>query len=192
MLAVAAVASGALVITTAASAADHAVTVQNFAYNPASITVNVGDSVTWTNQDKAPHTVTADDGSFDQPLAANGGTATITFNTVGTFPYTCTIHPNMHGTVIVAAAANSPTASPAIGGATNTPATGGANATNTPASGATGGNAGGSGNAPSAPPATGSGVAPASSSLPLMVVLGGVLIAIGLGSGVLAVSRRRD
>jgi len=107
-----------------ASAAGHDVAVQNFAYNPASITVQVGDSVTWTNQDAVPHTVTADDGSFDQPLNASGGVATITFTKAGTFTYHCTIHPSMHGTVVVEGQqATTPTA-PATPPATASPTPG--------------------------------------------------------------------
>lgn len=122
--AVALLVGGLLFLAAPASAASHDVTVQNFAYNPASITVQVGDTVTWTNQDAVPHTVTADDGSFDQPLNASGGTATITFTKPGTFTYHCTIHPSMHGTVVVEGQqATTPTA-PSTPPATASPAPG--------------------------------------------------------------------
>lgn len=165
LTAVAAVVAGILLVTAAAMAAGNAVSVEGFAFNPASIQVNVGDSITWTNQDAAPHTVTADGGSFDKPLPASGGTATITFNTAGTFPYHCTIHPNMHGTVVVLAAA----------------------ATNPPAS------ASPSAAAPTViAPATGSGAAtPAQAWAPIVALLGGLLVAVGLGGGVLAIASRR-
>lgn len=99
--AVAVLVGALLVLVLPVSAASHDVTVQDLAYDPASITVQVGDSITWTNNDGVPHTVTADNGSFDKPLDADGGTATLTFSTPGTFTYHCTIHPNMHGTVVV-------------------------------------------------------------------------------------------
>src|SRR3712207_9522603 len=59
--------SGALVLTAAglALAADHAVAIQNFSFSPGTVTVNVGDTVTWTNNDEAPHTATADDDSWE-------------------------------------------------------------------------------------------------------------------------------
>ena len=174
-IALTAVAAGALLIATAAMAANQQVTVQGFAFGPASITVNTGDSVTWTNKDSTAHTVTADGGSFDQPLPASGGTATITFNTAGTFPYHCTIHPNMHGTVVVLAAAATTataTASPAAG---SSPAAGGGSAPTVTA------------------PATGTGTpTPVESWGPLLALAGGLLVAIGLGGGILALAARRD
>jgi len=77
------------------------VTMINFAFSPASVTVNVGDTVTWTNHDSAPHNATADDGSFSTPNINNGQSASHRFTQPGTFSYICTIHPNMHGTIRV-------------------------------------------------------------------------------------------
>jgi plastocyanin len=82
-------------------AAANAVTIANFAYDPATITVPVGTTITWTNTDSVDHTVTADDRSWDSGHIAQGQTFSRTFTTAGTFPYFCTIHPNMKGTVIV-------------------------------------------------------------------------------------------
>jgi plastocyanin len=79
----------------------NAVTIQNFAFGPATLNVAVGTTVTWTNADSAGHTVTADDGSFDSKTLATGATFTQTFSTAGTFAYHCTIHTSMHGTVTV-------------------------------------------------------------------------------------------
>ena len=80
----------------------NAVTISNFAFSPASITVPVGTKVTWTNQDSATHTVTADDGkSFDSKGVAQGATYSFTFTTAGTFAYHCAVHPDMKATVIV-------------------------------------------------------------------------------------------
>jgi plastocyanin len=88
-----------------AAAADAPVAISGFAFNPASVTVSVGDSVTWTNNDGVGHTATADDASFTTGTIAAGGSGSATFATAGTFAYHCTIHPAMTGTVIVQAAA---------------------------------------------------------------------------------------
>jgi len=77
------------------------VTILNFAFDPPSITVNAGDIVTWVNEDGAPHTIVADDGSFDSGELAQGASFPFTFATAGTVPYHCGIHPQMTGTVVV-------------------------------------------------------------------------------------------
>ena len=73
----------------------------DFGFEPASINIKVGESVTWTNTGAAPHTATADDGSFDSKNMANGATFTQAFAKAGTFAYHCAIHPAMKGTVTV-------------------------------------------------------------------------------------------
>jgi plastocyanin len=78
-----------------------AVEIKGFAFNPATITVPVGTTVTWTNQDAAPHTATADDKSFDTGRLDQGQSGSVTFDMPGTYTYTCTFHPNMKGTVVV-------------------------------------------------------------------------------------------
>jgi plastocyanin len=103
-----AVAGGAVVaglIAGTALAADQAVSIAGQAFNPRSVTVSVGDSVTWTNADAVAHTATADDASFDTGNIAAGGSDSITFATAGSFAYHCAIHPAMTGTVTVQAAA---------------------------------------------------------------------------------------
>jgi plastocyanin len=125
MLVAASVAMAAWMAAGAVLAADGSVTIANFAFDPATVTVNVGDGVTWTNQDGTAHTATAGDGSFDTANIAAGGSATVTFDTAGTFAYVCSIHPQMAGTVVVqgAAATPAPTAAPTTGGGvTITPA----------------------------------------------------------------------
>ena len=72
-----------------------AVTIKNFAFGPASLSVAAGTTVTWTNDDTAAHTATADDGTFDSSSIAPGATFSQTFDTAGTFAYHCSIHPNM-------------------------------------------------------------------------------------------------
>lgn len=79
----------------------HSVTIEDFTYIPATITIKKGDSVAWTNKDTAPHTATADDGSFNTGRIEEGHEEPATFNDVGTFAYHCSFHPGMHGTVVV-------------------------------------------------------------------------------------------
>ena len=76
-------------------------TISDFQFSPASVTVNVGGTVTWTNNGPSTHTVTADDGSFDSGNLNAGKTFSHTFQTAGTFSYHCTIHPFMKAEVVV-------------------------------------------------------------------------------------------
>jgi len=77
------------------------VEIVEFSYEPDPVVVQVGGKVTWQNQDAAPHTATADDGSFDTGTIENGKLGSATFKEPGTFTYHCEIHPTMHGTVEV-------------------------------------------------------------------------------------------
>jgi plastocyanin len=87
--------------TTAGSAGGVQVAMKNIAFDPTSITIKAGESVTWTNDDGVTHTVTADNGEFDSGDVAPGATFSFTFAKAGTYPYHCTIHPGMKGTVLV-------------------------------------------------------------------------------------------
>ncbi|AFM16166.1 plastocyanin [Mycolicibacterium chubuense NBB4] len=78
-----------------------AVDITNFAFTPATLTVPVGATVTWTNRDEEPHTVAAGDGTFHSPGMGTNATYTFTFTRAGSFGYVCSIHPFMHGTVVV-------------------------------------------------------------------------------------------
>src|SRR4051812_46082356 len=84
----------------AAPAGGSSITIQNFAFAPANLTVAAGTTVTVKNMDATGHTWTADNSAFNSPVAP-GGTATFTFSTKGTFTYHCNIHPSMTGTVTV-------------------------------------------------------------------------------------------
>ncbi len=86
------------------SSASTSVTMGDYFFSAATVTVNVGETVTWHNSGQAPHTATADDGSFDTGTINSGGSGSHTFNSAGTFSYICTIHPNMKGTVRVLSA----------------------------------------------------------------------------------------
>lgn len=89
--------------TSDTATATSSVTIDNFAFSPASITVKKGTTVTWTNKDSATHTVTENDGQNgpDSGDLANSKSYSFTYNTAGTFKYHCSIHPDMLGTVTV-------------------------------------------------------------------------------------------
>lgn len=72
-----------------------------FTYQPDPVVVQVGGKVNWMNEDTAPHTATADDGSFDTGIVEKGNLKGETFKEAGTYPYYCEIHPTMLGTVEV-------------------------------------------------------------------------------------------
>lgn len=79
------------------------VEIVEFAYDPDPVTIEEGGKVTWINRDSAPHTATADDGSFDTETLEEGKLKSETFKETGTYPYFCEIHPDMRGTVEVIA-----------------------------------------------------------------------------------------
>jgi plastocyanin len=85
------------------TAAAGSVTIANFAFSPAALTVKKGTTVTWTNKDSAGHTVIETDG-LSGPMSgtlSNGQSYNFAFNTAGTFHYHCSIHPSMTATVTV-------------------------------------------------------------------------------------------
>lgn len=77
------------------------VEIEDFAYDPDPVTIEEGGKVTWINRDSDPHTATADDGSFDTGTLEEGKLGSESFKEPGTYAYTCTIHPQMEGTVEV-------------------------------------------------------------------------------------------
>lgn len=86
----------------AAGATDgDAVTIVGFAFDPGTISAEVGDTVVWTNEDGPRHNVTADDDSFASDNLAEGETFSHTFDEPGTFDYVCTLHSGMSATVEV-------------------------------------------------------------------------------------------
>jgi len=98
--------SGSMVVAVAlaaqpAQAQSAAVVIHNFAFGPATMTVPMGTTVTWTNMDSVAHTTTSDTGVWNSGTLSPGMSFHYTFNTSGTFPYHCMIHPNMHGTIVV-------------------------------------------------------------------------------------------
>lgn len=80
------------------------VRIGNFAFDAQTVTVAPGATVTWVNDDDAPHTVVAEDGrSFRSKTLDTGDTFSFTFMSAGTFGYFCSVHPHMTGKVVVKA-----------------------------------------------------------------------------------------
>lgn len=75
--------------------------IADFKYAPEAVTVKAGTEVTWTNEDDAAHTATADDSSFDTGDLDQGDSASVTFDDPGSFTYYCRFHPFMKATVEV-------------------------------------------------------------------------------------------
>jgi plastocyanin len=78
-----------------------AVSMKNIQFSPKSLTVKVGQTVTWTNDDSVAHNVTAGDGTFKSSTFGSGKTFSWKATKAGTFDYSCTIHPGMTGTLTV-------------------------------------------------------------------------------------------
>jgi plastocyanin len=89
-----------LISSGAALSANHSVSIKGMKFDPPALQVAAGDSVTFTNEDAAPHTATANDGSFDTGRLGRGESATVTISSPGTVAYICKIHPAMKGTVV--------------------------------------------------------------------------------------------
>ena len=89
-----------------ASAATYRVAMKGYAFSPAALTVPVGSTVTWTNQDTAPHDVKTTSGpvSIHSPMLQKGQSWSFTFTTAGSYGYYCTVHPDMTARIVVQAA----------------------------------------------------------------------------------------
>ena len=77
------------------------VKVDNFSFGPATLTVAVGTTVTWTNRDDIPHTIVSTDKAFKSKVLDTDEKFSFTFSKAGTYPYFCSIHPKMTGSVVV-------------------------------------------------------------------------------------------
>jgi plastocyanin len=108
----AALAAGLLFIalaSTASAAATANVEIAGFAFDPPTLTINAGDTVTWTNRDSAQHSVVFAGGGPRTRVLSNGQSDSLLFTVAGTFNYVCGIHgASMSGTIIVRAAATAP------------------------------------------------------------------------------------
>lgn len=77
------------------------VSIAEFAYDPDPVVIEEGGKVIWVNRDSAPHTATADDGSFDTGTIETDKLKSESFKQPGTYAYHCEIHPDMHGSIEV-------------------------------------------------------------------------------------------
>jgi LPXTG-motif cell wall-anchored protein len=89
----------------AIAAASAGVTISDFQFAPGNVSVNVGDTVTWSNNGPTGHSATATNGSFDTGILEKGSSGSHTFSQAGTFSYFCKPHPFMKGTITVVASA---------------------------------------------------------------------------------------
>lgn len=87
--------------TAGSPAVQNTVTMKSLAFTPSTLTVKQGANVTWGNADSTTHTVTSDMGLFDSGNLNPGDSFMHQFNATGTFPYHCSIHPSMKGTIVV-------------------------------------------------------------------------------------------
>lgn len=82
--------------------ASYDIQIKGFAFSPSALSIKVGDGVTWTNMDSAPHTITSDSGNeLDSETLSKGNNYSHTFTTAGTYEYHCGFHPGMKATIIV-------------------------------------------------------------------------------------------
>jgi plastocyanin len=108
--AVGSVLAGGVLFARAQTAAAAAVGIDNFTFNPQSVTVKAGTTVTWTNKDDIPHGIAATNNAFKRsPALDTDDSFSFTFTTQGTYQYFCYIHPHMTGTIVVEAATGSNT-----------------------------------------------------------------------------------
>jgi plastocyanin len=77
------------------------VKIDNFIFNPATLAVAVGTTVTWTNRDDIPHKVVSNDNVFKSKVLDTDEKFSYTFSKAGTYPYFCSLHPKMTGTIEV-------------------------------------------------------------------------------------------
>ncbi|WP_410611506.1 plastocyanin/azurin family copper-binding protein [Amycolatopsis sp. lyj-109] len=107
----------------AAAPSAKSVEAMGYKFSPADLTIDVGDTVTWTNHDTAPHNIVVTDGpeKFTSPTLQTGQTFSHTFTKAGKYSYYCSIHPDMKATVTVTGAA--PTSAPPTSTPTSAPTT---------------------------------------------------------------------
>lgn len=75
--------------------------IEDFVFNPKTVTIKVGTTVKWSNKDESSHRVTSDDGSWGSNSLSKGDSFFYTFTQAGTFSYHCGVHPSMTGTIVV-------------------------------------------------------------------------------------------
>ena len=90
-------------VVPAAYAEEPSVRIDNFTFNPPSLTVTAGTTVTWKNEDDIPHTVASTTRAFKSKALDTDDSYTFTFTTPGVYEYFCSIHPHMTGKIVVEA-----------------------------------------------------------------------------------------
>jgi plastocyanin len=95
--------AAALAVAGPVYAADTEVKIDNFTFNPQQITVKAGTTVVWINHDDIPHTVMSKTFIFKSKALDTDDKFSFTFATPGTFPYFCSLHPHMTGSIVVEA-----------------------------------------------------------------------------------------
>ncbi|HLN38915.1 MAG TPA: cupredoxin family copper-binding protein [Xanthobacteraceae bacterium] len=106
--AVGSVLAGGVLFARAQTAVAAAVGIDNFTFNPQTVTVKAGTTVTWTNKDDIPHGIATTNNAFKRSQALDTDDSfSFTFSTPGTYQYFCYIHPHMTGTIVVEAATGS-------------------------------------------------------------------------------------
>lgn len=88
-----------ILFASSAFAANHEVMIKAMKFSPAVINVAVGDTITFTNMDGAPHTATAKNGAFDTGRLSKGKSAKVTISAAGEVSYYCAVHPSMKAKV---------------------------------------------------------------------------------------------
>jgi amicyanin len=81
-----------------------AIAIDNFTFNPHTVTVKAGTTITWTNKDDIPHAIAAVGKQFKSKVMDTDNTYSFTFTTPGSYAYFCSLHPHMTGTIVVEAA----------------------------------------------------------------------------------------
>ena len=95
--------AGLVLSVSAARAENVEVKIDNFVFNPQTVTVKAGDTVTWVNHDDIPHTATSKTGVFRSKALDTDDKFSFTFTTPGSFAYFCALHPHMTGSIVVEA-----------------------------------------------------------------------------------------
>lgn len=95
--------SGNRFAAAAAAARQSNITIDNYTFRPRTVTIARGTTVVWINKDDDVHTIKSQEGpaAFSSPALQTGGRFGFTFKRAGTYRYICTVHPFMHGVIVV-------------------------------------------------------------------------------------------
>lgn len=92
---------GSFCLSAASQPSHHLVVIEAMQFAPRTVEVNVGDTVVWNNRDAFPHTATSDRQDFHSGEIPTSGEWRLVVRKKGVFPYSCALHPTMHGTLFV-------------------------------------------------------------------------------------------